>query len=142
MTERMYEVFHLIKAAWIHHDGPFSFEGRFHHHRMVNIWPRPWQQPHPLIWISSTSPEGAIRVGEGGYTIGCFHTGFDGARGVFNYDRKGWTKAGRPGPAPEDRLGYSALISSFSLRLMFGWAASPPMERARFSGSQSARRPS
>ncbi len=110
MTERMYEALDLIKAAWTHHDGPFSFEGRFFHHRCVNVWPRPYQQPHPPIWISSTSPEGAARVGEGGYVIGCFHTGFEGTRQVFDYYRKGWSKAGRTGPVPEDRLGYSALM--------------------------------
>ena len=110
MTERMYEALDLIKAAWTHHDGPFSFEGRFHHHRMVNIWPRPYQQPHPPIWISSTSPEGSARVGEGGYTIGCFHMGFEGTRQVFNNYRKGWVKGGHTGPVPEERLGYSALM--------------------------------
>jgi alkanesulfonate monooxygenase SsuD/methylene tetrahydromethanopterin reductase-like flavin-dependent oxidoreductase (luciferase family) len=110
MNERMYEALDLIKAAWTHHDGPFSFEGRFFHHRCVNIWPRPYQQPHPPIWISSTSPEGAARVGEGGYVIGCFHTGYDGTRQVFDYYRQGWAKAGRKGPVPEDRLGYSALM--------------------------------
>ena len=110
MNERMYEALDLIKAAWTHHDGPFSFEGRFFHHRCVNIWPRPYQQPHPPIWISSTSPEGAARVGEGGYVIGCFHTGFDGTRKVFDYYRAGWARAGRKGPVPEDRLGYSALM--------------------------------
>jgi alkanesulfonate monooxygenase SsuD/methylene tetrahydromethanopterin reductase-like flavin-dependent oxidoreductase (luciferase family) len=110
MTERMYEALDLIKAAWTHHDGPFSFEGRFFHHRCVNIWPRPYQQPHPPIWISSTSPEGAARVGEGGYTIGTFHTGFEGTKRVFDSYRAGWAKAGRKGPVPEDRLGYSALV--------------------------------
>ena len=25
-----------------HHDGPFSHEGRFFHHRTINIWPRPY----------------------------------------------------------------------------------------------------
>ena len=110
MTERMYEAIDLIKAAWTHHDGPFSFEGRFFHHRCVNIWPRPFQQPHPPIWVSSTSPEGAFRVGEQGYTIGTFHTGFEGTKKVFEFYRAGWAKAGRKGPVPEDRLGYSALV--------------------------------
>jgi alkanesulfonate monooxygenase SsuD/methylene tetrahydromethanopterin reductase-like flavin-dependent oxidoreductase (luciferase family) len=110
MTERMYEAIDLIKNAWTHHDGPFSFEGRFFHHRMVNIWPRPYQNPHPPIWISSTSPDGAARVGENGYVIGTFHTGLEGTRKVFDAYRAGWAKAGRKGPVPEDRLGYSGLV--------------------------------
>jgi len=52
----------------------------------------------------------AARVGERGYTLGCFHTGFDGTRAVFNYYKQGWAKAGRKGPVPLDRLGYSALM--------------------------------
>ena len=110
MTERMYEALDFIKAAWTHHDGPFTFEGRFFHHRMVNIWPRPYQQPHPPIWIASTSPEGARLVGQNGYTIGCFHTGFDGTLAVFNAYRAGWAAGGHKGPAPEEKLGYSALM--------------------------------
>ena len=110
MTERMYEALDFIKAAWTHHDGPFTFEGRFFHHRMVNIWPRPYQQPHPPIWIASTSPEGARVVGQNGYTIGCFHTGFDGTLAVFNAYRAGWAAGGHKGPAPEEKLGYSALM--------------------------------
>src|SRR5437868_2172896 len=53
MNERQWEALDLIIKAWTHHDGPFSFEGRFFHHRSVNIWPRCYQQPHPPIWIST-----------------------------------------------------------------------------------------
>ena len=56
-------------------DGPFSFEGKYFHHRMVNIWPRPYQQPHPPIWIASTSHQGVGMVGERGYTLGTFFVG-------------------------------------------------------------------
>ena len=41
MNERQWEAIDLIVKAWTHHDGPFSHEGRFFHHRNVNIWPRP-----------------------------------------------------------------------------------------------------
>ena len=45
--ERLWEGVDLIQKAWTSHDGPFNFEGRFTHRRMVNVWPRPYQQPHP-----------------------------------------------------------------------------------------------
>ncbi len=64
LRERMCEALDLIVKAWTTHDGPFSFEGEFFHHRMVNIWPRPYQQPHPPIWIASTSHHGVGMVGE------------------------------------------------------------------------------
>ena len=63
MNEREWEALDLIIKAWTSHDGPFSHEGRFFHYRAVNIWPRCYQQPHPPIWISTTSPSGAARVG-------------------------------------------------------------------------------
>ena len=59
MNERQWEALDLIVKAWTTHDGPFSHEGRFFHYRAVNIWPRRYQQPHPPIWISTTSPGGA-----------------------------------------------------------------------------------
>ena len=77
MNERQWEAIDLIVKAWTHHDGPFSHEGRFFHHRTVNIWPRPYQQPHPPIWISTTSPSGAQRVGARGYVQATFLTGFE-----------------------------------------------------------------
>ena len=55
MNERHWEALDLIVKAWTNHDGPFSHEGRFFHYRAVNIWPRPYQQPHPPIWVSTTS---------------------------------------------------------------------------------------
>src|SRR5262249_18475745 len=66
-NERHWEALDLIIKAWTPHDGPFSHEGRFFHHRQINIWPRPYQQPHPPIWISTTSPSGAQRVGARGF---------------------------------------------------------------------------
>ena len=70
MNERQWEALDLIVKAWTTHDGPFSHEGRFFHYRAVNIWPRCYQQPHPPIWISTTSPSGAARVGARGLRAG------------------------------------------------------------------------
>jgi alkanesulfonate monooxygenase SsuD/methylene tetrahydromethanopterin reductase-like flavin-dependent oxidoreductase (luciferase family) len=95
MNERHWEALDLIVKAWTTQDGPFSWEGNFFHHRSVNIWPRPWQQPHPPIWVSTTSPSGAFAVGERGYVQATFLTGFEGTRQVFDGYRRGWQKAGR-----------------------------------------------
>ena len=65
MNERQWEAMDLIVKAWTSHDGPVSHEGRFFHHRNINIWPRPYQQPHPPIWVSSTrraAPAGSVRA--------------------------------------------------------------------------------
>src|SRR5512143_2294178 len=53
MMERFWEAHDLILKAWTSHDGPFNWEGKYFHHRQVNIWPRPYQQPHPPVWITA-----------------------------------------------------------------------------------------
>jgi alkanesulfonate monooxygenase SsuD/methylene tetrahydromethanopterin reductase-like flavin-dependent oxidoreductase (luciferase family) len=50
--ERFHEAHDLIVGAWTK-PGPFAFEGEHYNFRYVNIWPRPYQQPHPPIWIPS-----------------------------------------------------------------------------------------
>ena len=110
MNERHWEALDLILKAWTAHEGPVSHEGRFFHHRNINIWPRPYQQPHPPVWVSTTSPSGAARVGARGFIQATFLTGFDGTRAVFDAYRKGWHQAGRGEIVPLDRLAYAALV--------------------------------
>jgi alkanesulfonate monooxygenase SsuD/methylene tetrahydromethanopterin reductase-like flavin-dependent oxidoreductase (luciferase family) len=110
MNERHWEALDLIVRAWTHHDGPFSHEGRFFHYRAVNIWPRPWQQPHPPVWVSTTSASGARNVGAHGFVQATFLTGYEGTRAVYESYRKGWREAGRGEDVPIDRLAYAALV--------------------------------
>jgi alkanesulfonate monooxygenase SsuD/methylene tetrahydromethanopterin reductase-like flavin-dependent oxidoreductase (luciferase family) len=110
MNERHWEALDLIIKAWTATEGPVSHEGRFFHHRNINIWPRPYQHPHPPIWVSTTSPNGAARVGERGFVQATFLTGFDGTRAIFDAYRRGWRQSGRAGAVPLDRLAYAALV--------------------------------
>lgn len=110
MNDRMWEAVDLILKAWQSHDGPFSFEGRFFHHRMVNIWPRPYQSPTPPVWIASTSPGGAFTVGESGHALTTFLTGYAGTAAVFKAYREGWKKRLNEGLVPLNKLGYAALV--------------------------------
>ena len=107
-NERQWEAIDLILKALTSHDGPFSHEGRFFHARRVNIWPRPYQQPHPPIWVSTTSADGAARVGARGYIQATFLTGYGATRPVFEGYRRGWREAGRGQDVPIDRLAYAA----------------------------------
>ena len=50
--ERHQEAHDLVVRAWTE-PGPFAFEGKFYHFEYVNVWPRPYQQPHPPIWCPS-----------------------------------------------------------------------------------------
>ncbi|NIT64031.1 MAG: LLM class flavin-dependent oxidoreductase, partial [Gammaproteobacteria bacterium] len=40
--------------------GPFAFEGKHYHVRYVNLWPRPYQQPHPPVWVPSQGSQETI----------------------------------------------------------------------------------
>ena len=110
MNERQWEALDMIVKAWTHHEGPVSFEGRYFHSRAMNIWPRPWQQPHPPIWISTTSPAGAARVGSKGYVQATFLTGFDATKAIFDAYRSAWHAAGHGDDVPLDRLAYAAMV--------------------------------
>jgi len=50
--ERFHEAHDLIVRAWTE-TGPFAFEGKHYHYQYVNLWPRPYQDPHPPIWVPS-----------------------------------------------------------------------------------------
>lgn len=50
---RFQEAHDLVVQAWTK-PGPFAFEGKFYNFDYVNVWPRPYQQPHPPIWAPST----------------------------------------------------------------------------------------
>ena len=50
--ERHMEAHDLVVRAWTE-PGPFAFEGKHYHFEYVNLWPRPFQKPHPPIWCPS-----------------------------------------------------------------------------------------
>jgi alkanesulfonate monooxygenase SsuD/methylene tetrahydromethanopterin reductase-like flavin-dependent oxidoreductase (luciferase family) len=50
--ERFHEAHDLIVRAWTE-PGPFEYAGKHYQFDYVNPWPRPYQKPHPPIWIPS-----------------------------------------------------------------------------------------
>jgi alkanesulfonate monooxygenase SsuD/methylene tetrahydromethanopterin reductase-like flavin-dependent oxidoreductase (luciferase family) len=58
--ERYAEAHDLIIQAWTK-PGPFSYHGKHYQFRYVNPWPRPYQKPHPPIWIPSQGSSSTIR---------------------------------------------------------------------------------
>ena len=109
MPERMWEAHDLIKKAWTTHDGPFNWQGRFFEHRQVNIWPRPYQQPHPPIWVTSSSPGSAAEVADRDYTLATFLSGLDGTKTIFDAYRARRSERGAPEP-DVDKFAYLALV--------------------------------
>ena len=50
--ERFHEAHDLIVKAWTE-PGPIDHQGDHYAFKYANPWPRPYQKPHPPIWISS-----------------------------------------------------------------------------------------
>ena len=108
LMERFWEAHDLILKGLTTHDGPFNWEGKHFHYRQVNVWPRPYQFPHPPIWMTVMSPGSAAEAGSRGYSIASLNTGYLRTPAIFEGYRKAATDAGRE--APTERFGYLAIV--------------------------------
>jgi len=105
--DRFWEAHDLIIKAMTTRDGPFSWESENYHYRKVNIWPRPYQDPHPPIWVTATSPSSAPRIADHRYVVATLLSGVV-ARDLFKAYRDhaaaaGWTPS-------VDRFAYCAIV--------------------------------
>src|SRR5204862_2311896 len=98
----------LILKAMQSHAGPFSWEGTHFQDRAVNVWPRPWQEPHPPVWMPVGSPGSASEAAARGITIGVLNTGWVRTPAIYEAYRKTAAEAGRE--MRLDKLAYMALI--------------------------------
>lgn len=107
--ERFHEAHDLVIRAWTE-PGPFAFEGKHYHFEYVNVWPRPYQNPHPPIWCPS---QGSLETIEWAaqpdhkYTYLQTYSPFDAVRKYLNMYRD----------VARDKYGYEATDSQL------GWAA-------------------
>jgi alkanesulfonate monooxygenase SsuD/methylene tetrahydromethanopterin reductase-like flavin-dependent oxidoreductase (luciferase family) len=107
--ERYWEAIDLVRKALTHQDGPFSWEGKHFTHRHVNIWPRPWQQPHPRLWAATGDPDTASEVGRRGMVNVLVLRGADGTRRAWGAYRQARAEAGLP-RVDSDHFAYAALV--------------------------------
>ena len=49
--ERYAEAHDLILKAWRHDQETFAWNGKYFQLGLVNLWPRPIQQPAPPVWL-------------------------------------------------------------------------------------------
>ena len=97
-AERLWEGIDLVQKAWTTHDAPFNFEGAFTHRRAVNVWPRPYQQPHPPIWVTGSSDLPAIRrAASRGFVFATFLQPHAKVRTLFDAYRSAYRLNGQPG---------------------------------------------
>jgi alkanesulfonate monooxygenase SsuD/methylene tetrahydromethanopterin reductase-like flavin-dependent oxidoreductase (luciferase family) len=109
VMERFWESHDFIIKAMTSHGAPFNWEGEHFHYRHVNLWPRPWQEPHPPVWSTTGSRANARVLGEKGYVMATLGTGF-ATRPLFDAYRSGYVSKGRPAPSA-DRFAYLGLVA-------------------------------
>jgi alkanesulfonate monooxygenase SsuD/methylene tetrahydromethanopterin reductase-like flavin-dependent oxidoreductase (luciferase family) len=96
--ERLWEGVDLCVQAWKSHEGPFNFEGRFTHKRAINLWPRPYQQPHPPVWVTGSSDlESVARAAASGFVFATFLQPYTQVRKLFDAYRANYHDNGQPG---------------------------------------------
>ena len=110
-NERLWESIDLMTKAWTSLDGPFNYEGRWLHKRQVNVWPRPYQEPHPPIWITGGSniSHGTETIRRG-YTFAMFLTPVDGLKRMWGAIRENIKNMGLPKPA-DDQFAFMPLVA-------------------------------
>src|SRR5689334_19786915 len=108
IVERFWEAIDLIVKALISHEGPFSWEGKHFTHRHVNIWPRPWQDPHPPMWAATSDPEDTAELGRRGMVNIMVMRGVDVTKRAWASYRQARAEAGLAKPTT-DRFGYSEI---------------------------------
>lgn len=108
-VERYWEAIDLVTKALTHRDGPFSWEGKHFTHRHVNIWPPPYQEPHPRMWAATGDPDTAREVGRRGMVNVLVLRGADGTKRAWAAYRAAREEAGLPKVAT-DHFGYAALL--------------------------------
>ncbi|MGD9803584.1 MAG: LLM class flavin-dependent oxidoreductase [Hyphomicrobiaceae bacterium] len=109
MMDRFWEAHDLILKAMTTHTGPFNWEGTHFQYRNVNLWPRPYQQPHPPVWITASSPESARTIAQKGYVLATLNTGYARTRALFDAYRAAAVAAGKS--TADDRFAYLALVA-------------------------------
>src|SRR5204863_981347 len=108
-VERYWEAIDLIRKALTHQAGPFSWEGKHYTHRHVNIWPRPWQQPHPRLWAATGDPETASEVGRRGMINVLVLRGADGTKRAWGAYRQARAETRLP-EVGTDHFAYAAFV--------------------------------
>ena len=106
--DRFLEAHDLIVRAWTE-PGPFAFEGKHYNFRYVNTWPRPYQKPHPPIWLPSQgSLETVIFAAERRYPYMQVFSPFTTVKRILDEYK---TQAQRFGyEAPPEQMGWAVPI--------------------------------
>ncbi len=105
---RFIEAHDMIIRAWTE-PGPISHAGKYYQMNYMNPWPRPYQTPHPPVWIPSQGSSSTIRwAAERRYTYCQTLSAIDVVARFFNMYREEARKAGYE--ASKEQLAWSNCI--------------------------------
>ena len=94
--DRVLEGLEVIRKAWT--EDTFCHEGRFWTFNDVSLVPRPYQKPHPPVWVAAGSEDTYAAFGKLGYPILVLSaSGIDRLEEYVKSFRKAWQEAGHPG---------------------------------------------
>jgi alkanesulfonate monooxygenase SsuD/methylene tetrahydromethanopterin reductase-like flavin-dependent oxidoreductase (luciferase family) len=107
--ERYREAHDLIIKAWTARD-VFAWNGKYFQLPMVNLWPRPIQQPHPPIWLPGAGSTSTFRYAAEHDHCYCFLSYF-GYKSAASSVRKYWEVCEQVGRDLNPyRLGFLQLV--------------------------------
>jgi alkanesulfonate monooxygenase SsuD/methylene tetrahydromethanopterin reductase-like flavin-dependent oxidoreductase (luciferase family) len=107
-VDRFWEAIDVIKLALTSHDGPVSWEGKHYTHRHINIWPGPYQKPHPQFWAATGDPATSAEIGRRGYINALVLRGPEASKRAFDAYKNARAQAALPA-AGTDKFAYAVL---------------------------------
>src|SRR5262249_40314532 len=107
--ERYREALELVLKAWCAKE-IFAWNGKHYQLPMVNLWPRPIQQPHPPIWIPGSGSASTVEFVVDRDDCFC-HLSYYGAKNAHSLGDYFWETVEQRGrDANPYRLGFLQLI--------------------------------
>jgi alkanesulfonate monooxygenase SsuD/methylene tetrahydromethanopterin reductase-like flavin-dependent oxidoreductase (luciferase family) len=107
-VDRFWEAIDVVKLALTSHDGPVSWEGKYYTHRHINIWPGPYQKPHPQFWAATGDPATSAEIGRRGYINALVLRGPEASKRAFDAYKNARAQAALPA-AGTDKFAYAVL---------------------------------
>ncbi|HEU0218078.1 MAG TPA: LLM class flavin-dependent oxidoreductase [Stellaceae bacterium] len=107
-VDRFWEAIDVIKLALTSRDGPVSWEGKHYTHRHINIWPGPYQLPHPPFWAATGDPATSAEIGRRGYINALVLRGPEASKRAFDAYKQARREAALPAPGT-DKFAYAVL---------------------------------
>lgn len=84
---RFAEAWDLVLKAWTE-DDQFDFHGEYYDYDNVYIWPRPYQDPHPPLWMSAESQKSIEYAVDKQVPIGRVFVGTENVANTFEEYRR------------------------------------------------------